>query len=81
VLQIGGPDPAVTYDVMRVGGQATLGGQLVLQYTGGYVPPAGQKFVLIEADGGIAGTFATLTSEGVQVQAGQDANTFWVTVK
>jgi hypothetical protein len=81
VLQIGGPDQAVTYDVMHVGGRAILGGQLVLQFTGGYVPPVGQKFVLVEADGGIAGTFATLTSQGVQVQAGQDANTFWVTVK
>jgi hypothetical protein len=81
VLHIGGPDQAVTYDVMRVGGRAILGGQLVLQYTGGYVPPVGQKFVLVEADGGIAGTFATLTSPGVEVQAGQDANNFWVTVK
>jgi hypothetical protein len=81
VLQIGGSDQGVTYDVMRVGGRATLGGQLVLQYTGGYVPPAGQKFVLVEADGGIAGTFATLTSPGVEVQVGQDANSLWVTVK
>jgi hypothetical protein len=81
VLQIGGTEQAVTYDAVRVGGRAILGGQLVLQYAGGYVPPAGQKFVLIEADGGIAGTFATITSQGVEIQAGQDANTFWVTVQ
>jgi hypothetical protein len=80
-LQIGGTDQAVTYDVMRVSGQATLGGTLSLQYTGGYVPPVGQRFVLIEADGGIVGSFATVTSPGVQVETGQDAENFWVTVK
>jgi hypothetical protein len=81
VLQIGGADQAVTYDVMRVGGRAILAGDLVLQYTDAYVPPVGQRFVLIEADGGVSGSFATLTSPGVQVEAGQDAKTFWVTVK
>jgi hypothetical protein len=81
ILQIAGTQPAVTYDVLRVGGRAQLGGQLVLQFTGGYVPPRGQRFLLVEADGGITGAFTTLTSPGVPVQAGQDANTFWVTVQ
>jgi hypothetical protein len=81
VFHIGGTEQAVSYDVMRVGGKATLGGKLILQYTGGYVPPAGQKFVLLEADGGITGTFSSITSQGVQVQSGQDAKSFWVTVK
>jgi hypothetical protein len=67
--------------VLRVGGRANLGGQLVLQFTAGYVPPAGQRFLLVEADGGIAGAFAGINSQGVPVQPGQDANTFWVTVQ
>jgi hypothetical protein len=79
VLRIGGAEQGVTYDVVRVADRAILGGQLVLEYTSGYAPPAGQRFVLIEAEGGVTGSFATVNSQGTKVQSGQDATTFWVT--
>lgn len=40
----------VDYDQIRVTGEATLGGTLELILGGGYVPQAGDSFVLIDAD-------------------------------
>ena len=51
------------YDrLLVVGGQAFLDGDLYVSPGGGYTePPIGASFTILEADGGITGTFASVT--------------------
>jgi hypothetical protein len=51
---------------------------LTLNFTGSYAP--GQKFVLIDAAGGVSGSFHAIDSTGATVVAGQDSTSFFVTV-
>jgi autotransporter-associated beta strand protein len=56
-MEINGPGVAGTdYDQIRVTGEATLGGTLEILLGGGYVPQAGDSFVLIDADTITAGS-------------------------
>jgi len=47
-------------DVVDTAGGATLDGQLLLALAGGYTPTLGDAWVLLETDGGVGGTFATI---------------------
>jgi hypothetical protein len=79
-LDIGGTTQGTDYAFLEVAGKAMLGGELRLNFIGGFLPKAGQKFTLVTAAGGISGAFAKITSQGVAVTPGQDATTFYVTV-
>jgi autotransporter-associated beta strand protein len=78
-LAIAGTTPGVNHGHLSIAGPAVLGGSLVLNFSGSYAK--GQRFVLIEAAGGLSGTFSSITSNGATVVAGQDGNRFFVTVQ
>jgi hypothetical protein len=80
-LNLGGTQRGVDYGTLDVAGKATLGGTLALTFVSGFTPTSGQKFVVVSADGGVTGAFATITTNGPKVSPGQDANTFFVTVQ
>lgn len=64
---------------LDVSGTATLGGTLVLNFTG--APQSGQKFLLVNARGGLSGSFNSVVSHGATVRATQDGTSFYVTVQ
>ena len=64
---------------LAVAGSATLAGKLVLDFSG--TPAPGQKFVLIDAAGGVSGSFASIVANGAAVSAGHDATSFYVVVQ
>jgi len=64
---------------LSVTGSVTLAGTLVLNFSG--TPTAGQKIVLIDAAGGLSGSFGSIVANGASVTAGQDATTFYVIVQ
>lgn len=78
-LAIAGTAPGVDHGHLSVGGAAVLGGQLTLNFSGNYAK--GQRFVLIEAAGGLSGSFSAITSNGATVVPGQDGTRFFVTVQ
>lgn len=80
VLDIAGTTQGTDYAFLKVAGRATLGGTLQLNFASGFSPPAGQKFVVVTAAGGIRGRFDSIVTNGVAVTAGQDATTVYVTV-
>ena len=51
----------------------------MLNFSG--TPTAGQKIVLIDAAGGLSGSFGSIVANGASVTAGQDATTFYVIVQ
>jgi len=64
---------------LDVSGTATLGGKLVLDFTG--APQSGQKFLLVSARGGLSGSFSSVVSHGANVRAIQDGTNYYVTVQ
>ena len=56
-MDIGGWVQGVDYDFLDVSGAATLAGSLLLQLEDGFLPAVADTFVIVEADGGLAGTF------------------------
>jgi len=78
-LPIDGTSKGVNYGHLTVAGKATLGGTLALNFSS--TPLSGQKFVLIDAAGGISGAFSQVTTNGVAVTTGQDGTTFYVVVQ
>ena len=78
-LDIAGTAPGVTHDHLTVAGAAVLGGSLSLSFSGSYA--SGQKFVLINAAGGVTGAFTSISSSGAAVVGGQDGTSFFVTVQ
>ena len=78
-LAIAGPAAGVDHDHLTVGGAAVLGGLLSLSFSGSVAK--GQRFVLINAAGGVSGAFSAIVSSGATVVGGQDGNSFFVTVQ
>lgn len=54
--EIDGPGPG-QFDKLQVTGTATLGGSLVIGSTNGYQAPDGQRFQIVDAAGGVVGTW------------------------
>ncbi|MFL6700350.1 MAG: hypothetical protein ACJ8GJ_24540 [Vitreoscilla sp.] len=77
-LGVAGTSPGVSHDHLTIAGAAVLGGTLTLNFSGSYAP--GQKFILINAAGGVSGSFSAISSSGATVVAGQDSTSFFVTV-
>ena len=51
----------------------------MLDFSG--MPVAGQKYVLIEAAGGVSGSFDSIVANGAKVSPGHDATSFYVVVQ
>jgi len=64
---------------LDVSGTAALGGRLVLNFTG--TPRSGEKFLLVNASGGLSGSFSSVVSNGATVRATQDGTSYYVTVQ
>jgi T5SS/PEP-CTERM-associated repeat protein len=56
-MEIGGRAAGIDHDQLGVTGSANLDGQLTVLLTGGFVPIPGDAFKLIEANGGVLGSF------------------------
>ena len=78
-LGVAGTTPGVTHDHLTVAGAAVLGGTLALNFTASVA--SGQKIVLLNAAGGVSGSFNAIKSSGATVVAGHDATSFFVTVQ
>lgn len=50
-MEVGGILPGTQYDVLNVGGDASLAGQIVVEFINGFAPVAGQQFNLIDVGG------------------------------
>ena len=61
-IGIGGLVQGVEYDFLDVSGVATLGGSLRLELEDGFVPSLADTFVILEAAGGLSGTFDSVVS-------------------
>jgi T5SS/PEP-CTERM-associated repeat protein len=59
-IEIGGSAPILDYDQVSVSGIVTLGGELRLSLIDGFVPTAGDTFVVLDALGGISGLFSNV---------------------
>jgi autotransporter-associated beta strand protein len=80
VLAFAGPTPGSTYDTLTVAGAATLAGTLSIDVAPGFAPAVGQQFTVVEATGGISGTFSTLSSPSVKLALSYDATHCYATV-
>ena len=56
-IGVGGLVQGVDYDFLDVSGAATLAGSLLLQLEDGFFPAVTDTFIILEADGGLSGTF------------------------
>ena len=56
-IGIGGLVQGSEYDFVDISGAATLAGTLLLQLEDGFLPSVTDTFVILEADGGVSGTF------------------------
>ncbi len=79
-LGVGGTVQGTSYDFLAVTGKATLSGALVVSGIGAFAPSTGQQFVLVQATGGITGTFAAVTSAGIKLAVTYDATRCYATV-
>lgn len=78
-LSIAGTSKGVDQDHLTVAGGAVLNGALTLNFA--TPPTSGQKYVLIDAAGGISGSFSSIVSSGAKVTGGHDAKSYYVTVQ
>jgi autotransporter-associated beta strand protein len=77
-LPVAGIVKSVSHGHITTPGSATLGGTLTLNFTGGPYT-AGQQFVLIDAAGGISGTFSSIvTTGGINVASSAIVGTTFV---
>jgi autotransporter-associated beta strand protein len=75
-LQLGGTTPATQFDQLAIDGAATLAGSITVNLLNGYVPAAGTSFEVLNATGGVAGTFDPLApSNGIVWETAYGANT------
>ena len=78
-ISLTGTSKGVDPDRLTVAGGAVLNGTLALNFA--TPPTSGQKYVLIDAAGGISGSITSIVSPGAKVSAGHDAESFYVTVQ
>ncbi len=78
-LGVGGTAQGSSYDYLTVTGKAVLGGTLVVNDVGGFMPVAGQQFTLVQAGGGVSGTFSAVTSTAIRLTLTYDATHCYAT--
>lgn len=80
-MELGGTTQGTQYDFLDVSGTATLGGTLIISLFGGFTPRLGNSFSLIDASGGISGTFATINvPTGYTFKSNYSVTEFWMDV-
>jgi glucose/arabinose dehydrogenase len=60
-IEIGGTAPGTQFDLLDVGGVASLAGELKVSLIGGYQPEIGDEFKFLTAAGGVNGIFTAQT--------------------
>ncbi|MGB7193996.1 MAG: autotransporter [Collimonas pratensis] len=78
-LPINGTSKGVNYGHLTVAGPVVLGGVLALNFSGTFT--SGQKFTLIDAGGGITGSFSNVTSSGPAVDITLNGGVLYATVR
>ena len=63
-IGIGGLVQGLEYDFLDISGTASLAGSLRLELEDGFLPSVTDSFVILEADGGLSGTFDELIGLG-----------------
>lgn len=63
-IEIGGTAVVDDYDLLAVGGEATLGGTLDISFIDGFQPSAGDTFTFLNADS-LVGDFDTVTISSI----------------
>lgn len=78
-IELGGLLRGTGYDALNVGGSVDLGGDtlLSLSFINGFVATAGQQFQLIQADGGLFGSFANV-ADGARLLTADGSGSFLV---
>ncbi|MCY4745757.1 autotransporter-associated beta strand repeat-containing protein [Pelomonas sp. UHG3] len=78
-IELGGLLRGTGYDALNVGGSVDLGGDtlLSLNFINGFVATAGQQFQLIQADGGLFGSFANV-ADGARLLTTDGSGSFLV---
>jgi hypothetical protein len=79
-LGLGGAVQGTDYDYVAVAGRAMVAGTLVLNDVAGFAPAVGTEFAVLQATGGVSGTFSAVTSAAIKVVARYDATHCYVTV-
>lgn len=83
ILDIAGLTRGTEYDSIAVGGTLTLGGTLSIVLADGFLPAAGQEFLLLEA-GALTGSFAAMllpSVAGLNFLLDQDATSLRLSVQ
>lgn len=65
LIELGGLDQGTTFDWIDVGGTATLGGELIIELIGGFVPDLSDTFTFLTANS-VVGEFDSITFVGGQ---------------
>ncbi|MEC7697059.1 MAG: hypothetical protein VYA11_08180 [Planctomycetota bacterium] len=63
-ITAGGPAQGTEYDFLDISGSASLSGVLQLELRDGFVPEIDDTFTILEADGGVTGTFDEVVGLG-----------------
>jgi hypothetical protein len=77
-LTIDGTTPGTNAGHLKVSAKATLGGALTLAFSTSIAK--GTKIVIIDAAGGLSGSFSAVKASGASVTSGQDATSLYVTI-
>ncbi|TVR51102.1 MAG: hypothetical protein EA425_07910 [Puniceicoccaceae bacterium] len=76
-IKIGGTSAGGTHDLVGITGTALLGGRLELSMIDGFVPEAHHTFTILNAAGGLFGTFANITT-GQRLETADGRGSFFV---
>jgi T5SS/PEP-CTERM-associated repeat protein len=63
-IEMAGTAPG-QFDVLKVTGDVSLGGDLLLQFIDGFAPRQGDEFTFLDVDGSLAGAFANIEVRGL----------------
>ena len=77
-VDVNGTTPGTQYDRLVVTGTAALNGTLNIS-TGDFVPAAGDSFTIVQATGGMSGTFATINPPASTLIANYQSTAFVLT--
>jgi hypothetical protein len=78
-LGLAGTGQGTSYGYLSITGKAALSGTLVVSSVNGFTPTTGQQFALVQGQGGVNGTFNTVTSPGLKLAVSYDATHCYLT--
>jgi fibronectin-binding autotransporter adhesin len=76
-IEIGGTTAGTTYDSINSTGNIVLGGTLNISLTNGFIPSAGNTFMILNAGGTVTGAFSNIAS-GARLYAADGSGSFIV---